>query len=141
MQVLTQTSPLVPDALPVSMHMQRNLHPHIRSRRVGGGLHTDRMKIVNATPDPDGYATSVTLDSPTVSVSRGPVDQVIGLLGRLRYLPLGMPLRIATTDGPPSEVQGLEIRQIAHRGETEWAVVLVPQGVEPRRVLRDVAED
>lgn len=99
------------------------------------------MKIVNATPDPDGYATSVTLDSPTVTVSRGPVDQVITLLGRVRHLPLGMPLRIATADGPPIEVQGLEIRQIEDRGETQWAVVLVPEGVEPRRVLRDVAEE
>ncbi|MFL0156598.1 MULTISPECIES: hypothetical protein [Mycobacteroides] len=101
------------------------------------------MRIVNATPDPDGYATSVTLDSPTVSVSRGPVDQVIGLLGRLRYLPLAMPLRIATTDGPPIEVQALEIREIEHSGATTWAVVLVPEGVEPRRVLRDelVEED
>ena len=99
------------------------------------------MKILHAEPDPDGYATSVTLDSPTVSVSRGPVDQVIGLLGRLRFLPLAMPLRIATTDGPPSEVQALEIRQIEHSGATTWAVVLVPEGVEPRRVLRDAAEE
>lgn len=99
------------------------------------------MRIVNATPDPDGYATSVTLGSPTVSVSRGPVDQVIGLLGRLRYLPLAMPLRIATTDGPPIEVQGLEIRQIEDRGEQVWAVVLVPEGAEPRRVLLDEPED
>lgn len=99
------------------------------------------MKILHAEPDPDGYATSVTLDSPTVSVSRGPVDQVIGLLGRLRYLPLAMPLRIATAGGPPIAVQGLEIRQIEHRGEQVWAVVLVPEGVEPRRVLRDETED
>lgn len=99
------------------------------------------MKILHAEPDPDGYATSVTLDSPTVSVSRGPVDQVIGLLGRLRYLPLAMPLRIATAGGPPIAVQGLEIREIEHSGATTWAVVLVPEGVEPRRVLRDAEED
>lgn len=99
------------------------------------------MKIVNATPDLDGFDTTVTLDSPTVSVSRGPVDRLITLLGRVRHLPLGMPLRIATAGGPPIEVQGIEIRQIAHRGETEWAVVLVPEGVEPRRVLLDETED
>lgn len=122
------------------MHVQRDLHRRNRSRRVGGGLHTDRMKIVNATPDLDGFDTTVTLDSPTVSVSRGPVDRLITLLGRVRHLPLGMPLRIATADGPPSEVQALEIREVEHLGETQWAVVLVPEGVEPRRVLRDETE-
>ncbi|MBN7296570.1 hypothetical protein [Mycobacteroides abscessus] len=99
------------------------------------------MKIVNATPDLDGFDTTVTLDSPTVSVSRGPVDRLITLLGRVRHLPLGMPLRIATAGGPPIAVQGLEIRQVGHCGETQWAVVLVPEGVEPRRVLRDELEE
>ncbi|MGV7586370.1 hypothetical protein PJI74_01380 [Mycobacterium kansasii] len=99
------------------------------------------MKIISAEPDLDGFDTTVTLDSPIVTVSRGPVDRLITLLGRLRYLPLGMPLRIATAGGPPLEVQGIEIRQIEHRGEQVWAVVLVPEGVEPRRVLRDETED
>lgn len=121
--------------------MHRNLHRGNQSLRVGGAVHTCPVKIINAEPDLDGYATSVTLDSPTVSVSRGPVDRLITLLGRLRYLPLGMPLRIATAGGPPIEVQGLEIREIEHHGETTWAVVLVPEGVEPKRVLRDEQEE
>ncbi|SHX68661.1 Uncharacterised protein [Mycobacteroides abscessus subsp. abscessus] len=99
------------------------------------------MKILHAEPDHDGFDTTVTLDSPIVTVSRGPVDLVVSLLSRLRYLPVGMPLRIATAGGPPIEVQGLEIRQIEHRGETQWAVVLVPEGVEPRRVLLDETEE
>ncbi|MBN7327749.1 Uncharacterised protein [Mycobacteroides abscessus subsp. abscessus] len=101
------------------------------------------MKITSAVPGPDGFDTTVTLDSPIVTVSRGPVDRLITLLGRVRHLPLGIPLRIATAGGPPIEVQGLEIRQIEHSGATTWAVVLVPEGVEPRRVLLDelVEED
>lgn len=127
--------------LPVPVHMHPNVHRDIHSQAVGGGVHTWPVKITSAVPEPDGFDTTVTLDSPTVSVSRGPVDRLITLLGRVRHLPLGMPLRIATAGGPPIEVQGIEIRQIAHRGETEWAVVLVPEGVEPRRVLLDETED
>lgn len=140
MQRLTESAQ-VHALLPVSMHMQRILHRRNRSPGVGDGLHTDRMKIVNATPDLDGFDTTVTLDSPIVTVSRGPVDRLITLLGRVRHLPLGIPLRIATAGGPPIAVQGLEIRQIEDRGETQWAVVLVPEGVEPRRVLLDETED
>lgn len=99
------------------------------------------MKILRAVPDPDGFDTTVMLDSPIVTVSRGPVDLVVSLLGRVRHLPGGMPLRIATAGGPPIAVQGLEIREIEHSGVTTWAVVLVPEGVEPRRVLRDAEED
>ncbi|WP_133051389.1 hypothetical protein [Mycobacteroides abscessus] len=101
------------------------------------------MKITSAVPEPDGFDTTVTLDSPIVTVSRGPVDLVVSLLSRVRHLPGGMPLRIAAAGRPPIEVQGLEIRQIEDRGEQVWAVVLVPEGVEPRRVLCDelVEED
>lgn len=131
----------VPGVLPVPMHVHRDLHRRNRSRRVGGGVHTWPVKITSAVPEPDGFDTAVTFDSPTVAVSRGPVDRIMTLLGRVRHLPLGMPLRIATAGGPPIAVQGLEIREIEHSGATTWAVVLVPEGVEPRRVLRDELEE
>lgn len=127
--------------LPVPVHMHPNVHRDIHSQAVGGGVHTWPVKITSAVPEPDGFDTAVTFDSPTVAVSRGPVDRIMTLLGRVRHLPGGMPLRIATAGGPPIAVQGLEIRQIEHRGEQVWAVVLVPEGVEPRRVLRDETED
>lgn len=127
--------------LPVPVHMHPNVHRDIHSQAVGGGVHTWPVKITSAVPEPDGFDTAVTFDSPTVAVSRGPVDRIMTLLGRVRHLPLGMPLRIATTDGPPIEVQALEIREIEHSGATTWAVVLVPEGVEPRRVLRDELEE
>lgn len=127
--------------LPVPVHVHPNVHRRNRSLCVGGGVHTGPVKILHAVPDPDGFDTTVTLDSPIVTVSRGPVDLVVSLLSRVRHLPGGMPLRIATAGGPPSEVQGLEIREIEHSGATTWAVVLVPEGVEPRRVLRDEPEE
>jgi hypothetical protein len=98
-------------------------------------------RIAAATPDPDGFDTTVTLDSPVLSISRGGVDRVLSLLARVRSLPAGMPLRIATAGGPPIEVQGVEIRQIEQFGEQVWAVVLVPEGVEPRRQLKNDEED
>lgn len=127
--------------LPVPVHMHPNVHRDIHSQAVGGGVHTWPVKITSAVPEPDGFDTAVTFDSPTVAVSRGPVDRIMTLLGRVRHLPLGMPLRIATAGGPPIAVQGLEIREIEHSGATTWAVVLVPEGVEPRRVLRDELEE
>ncbi|GAA4394324.1 hypothetical protein [Tsukamurella soli] len=79
--------------------------------------------IVSAAPDPDGYATRITL---TTIVRRGGPDRLGALALQLAGLPPETPVRISLFDGPATRIHRVEVQDIGG----EYAVVLVPEEPE-----------
>ncbi|GAA4405533.1 hypothetical protein [Tsukamurella soli] len=80
-------------------------------------------RIVSASPDPDGYATRITV---TIIVQRSGPDRLGALAVQLAALPPETPVRISLFDGLVARIHRVEVQDI---GDGEWGVVLVP--VEP----------
>ncbi|GAA4403775.1 hypothetical protein GCM10023147_45650 [Tsukamurella soli] len=81
----------------------------------------DLRHIVAAVPEPDGFATRVTI-APDLQIRRAGPQHVGGLLARLAQLPLGTPVRIGLFDFHPVRIERIDVQRVGG----EFTVVLMP---------------